>query len=62
MIMIRDLKILCFNFVIRDPKAFYFHFDWPKDADEDLKHEIEFIIKSNEFFSENKTKSKIVQI
>ena len=31
--------------VIRDPKIFYFCFDWPKDVDENLKHEIESIIK-----------------
>ena len=31
--------------VIRDPK--FFNFDLPKDIDENLKHEIEFIIKSN---------------
>ena len=24
--------------VIRDPKTFYFHFDWPKDVDKHLKH------------------------
>ena len=34
--------------VIRDLKTFYFDFDWPKDVDENLKHEIEFIIKSRE--------------
>ena len=33
-------------FVIRHPKTFYFDFDWLKDVDENLKHEIEFIIKS----------------
>ena len=26
--------------VIRDLKTFYFDFDWPKDDDENLKHEI----------------------
>ena len=31
----------------RDPTKFYFNFDWPKDVDENLKHEIEFIIKGN---------------
>ena len=31
--------------VIRDPKPFCFNFDWPKDVDENLKHETEFIIK-----------------
>ena len=36
MIMIRDHKTSCFSF------------DWSKDVDENLKDEIEFIIKSNE--------------
>ena len=31
--------------VIRDPKTFYFHFDWPKNVDENLKQETEFILK-----------------
>ena len=31
---------------IRNPKTFCFNFDWPKDVDENLKHEIEFIIIS----------------
>ena len=26
--------------IIRDPKTFYFYFDWPKDLDENLKHKI----------------------
>ena len=43
--------------VIRSPKTFYFHFDWPKNVDENLKHEIEFIIKSNEYLAENKIKT-----
>ena len=34
--------------VIRDPKTFCLSFDWSKDLDENLKHEIKFIIKSNE--------------
>ena len=38
--------------IIRDPKTFYF--DWPKYVDENLKHEIEFTIKSNESLTENK--------
>ena len=33
--------------VIRDPKTFCFDFDWPKDVDDNVKDEIEFIIKSN---------------
>ena len=44
---------------IRDPKTFYFDFDWPKDVDENLKHEIEFIMKSNESLVENKKKMKL---
>ena len=32
--------------VIKDPKTFNFDFDWPKDVDKNLKHEIEFIIKT----------------
>ena len=42
--------------LIRDSKTFYFNFDWPKDVDENLKHEIEFIIKSNKSLAENKIK------
>ena len=34
--------------VIRDPKTFYFDFDWPKDVAENLKHEIQIIIKRKE--------------
>ena len=40
--------------VIRDPITLYFSFDWPKDFDENLKHEVEFMIKSNESLAENK--------
>ena len=42
--------------MIRDPKTFCFNFNWPKDVDENLKHEIEFIIKSNESLLKNKIK------
>ena len=48
--------------VIRDPKTFYFNFDWPKYVDEYLKHEIEFIIKSNESLAENNIKIEIEQL
>ena len=34
------------NKIVKDPKIFYFHFDLPKDIDENLKHEIEFIMKN----------------
>ena len=37
--------------VIRDPKTFYFYFDWPKDVTENLKDEIKFIIKTFRIFS-----------
>ena len=36
---------------IRDPKTFYFDFDWPKDVTENLKDEIKFIIKTFRIFS-----------
>ena len=39
--------------VIRNPKTFCFSFDLPKDVDGNLKHEIKFIIKSNESLAEN---------
>ena len=42
--------------MIRDPKTFCFNFNWPKDVDENLKHEIEFIIESNESLLKNKIK------
>ena len=45
--------------VKRGSKSFCFNFDWPKDVDENLKHEIEFIIKNNESLVENKIKNKI---
>ena len=48
--------------VIRDPKKFCFNFDWPKNFDENLKYEPEFIIKSNEFLAKNKTKKEIKQL
>ena len=48
--------------VIRDPKTFYFNFHWPKDVDENLKQEIEFIITRNEFLAKNKIKSNIEKL
>ena len=30
--------------LVRDPKTFCFNFDFPKDADENLKSKIELII------------------
>ena len=38
--------------VIRDPQTFSFNFHLLKDVDESLKHETEFIIKSNESLAE----------
>ena len=46
----------------RDPKKFYFDCDWPKDVDENLKHKIEFIIKSNEYLAENIIKTNLLQL
>ena len=48
--------------VIRDRKNFCFNFNWTKYADENLKHEIQFIIKSDESLAENKMKNEIQQL
>ena len=48
--------------VVRCPKTLCFNFDRPKDVDENLKRETEYIIKSNEFLAENKMKNEIKQI
>ena len=40
--------------VIRDPKTFCFNFGFPKDVDENLKREIEFILKTKERLAEIK--------
>ena len=50
MILIRDLKTVCFNF------------DQPKRVDENLKHEIEFVEKINEYLGENKIKNYTEQL
>ena len=48
--------------VIRDPKTFCFNFDCPKDADDYLKHKIEFTIKINESLPQNKIKNVTEQL
>ena len=48
--------------VIRDPKTLCFNFDWPKDAGENMKYEIEAIRKSNKSLAENKIKNKTEQL
>ena len=49
--------------VVRDPKTLCFNSNRPIDVDENLKHEIEFIInKSNESLAENKIKNEIGQL
>ena len=48
--------------VIRDPKGFCFDLDCPKYVDQNLKHEIEFVIKGNESLAANKTKNEIEQL
>ena len=48
--------------VIKDPKTFCFNFDLPKDIDKNLKHEIEFIIKSNESLAKIVIKSEMEQL
>ena len=47
---------------MRGPKTFCFNFEGPKYVDENLKHEIEFVIRSNESLAENKIKNDIVKI
>ena len=44
--------------VLREPKTFYFDFDWPKNVDENLKYQNKFIIKSNESLAENNIKNQ----
>ena len=44
--------------VIRYPKTFCFNFDWTKYVDENLKHEIEFITKSNKTLAGKKNKKR----
>ena len=48
--------------VIRDSKTSCFKFDWPKDVDECLMHEIKFIIKGNEHLADNKIKNEFEQL
>ena len=48
-------------FVIREPKTFCFDFDWLKNVDENLEHEIEFVTKGNESLAKNK-KNEIKQL
>ena len=48
--------------VIRDPNTFYSDFDWSRNVNENLKHDINFIIKSNESLAENKTKNENEQL
>ena len=48
--------------VIRDLNIFSFNFYWTKDIDKNLKHEIEFIIKSSKSLAENKIKNEIEEV
>ena len=48
--------------VIKDPKTFCLNFDWPKFVDQNLKHEIELILGSNEASAQNKIRNKIGQL
>ena len=48
--------------VTRDPETFCFNFDWSKQVDENLKHKVKYIIKSNESLAENKMKNEIEQL
>ena len=48
--------------VIKEPKTFYFDFDFPKNVDKNLKHEIEFTLKYNESYAKNKMQKEIEQL
>ena len=48
--------------VIRDSETFCFTFNWMQYVDENLKHEIELIINSNESLAENKIINKIEEL
>ena len=48
--------------MIKDPKTFCFNFDLPKDVDENLRREIEFVIKSNVSLAEIIIKNEIEQL
>ena len=50
MIVIKDTKNVCFNF------------DCLKDFDENLKHEIQCMIKLNEYLARSKIKNEIEQL
>ena len=61
--LIKSLQIMEENMiVIRAPKKNFFNFEWPKYVSENLKHEIEFILKTNESLAENKIKNEIEQL
>ena len=46
--------------IITEPKTF--HFDLPKNVDENLKHENDFILKYNKFSTEHTIKSEISRL
>ena len=48
--------------VIKEPKTFYFDFDFLKNVDKNLKHEIEFTLKYNESYANNKMQKEIEQL
>ena len=44
--------------VIKDPRTFCFSSDWSKYIDDNLKHKLELIIKSNASLAKNKLKNE----
>ena len=54
-VIINDNKLA----TITEPKTI--HFDLPKKIDNSLKHEIDFLIKHNEFLAEDTIKNEISQ-
>ena len=45
--------------VITEIKSFHFHFDLPRNADENLKQDINHVIRHNEFFVQRTKKTKL---
>ena len=48
--------------VIRDFRTFCFDFNWPINLDENFKHEIKFVIKSNRSLAEIIIKNEMEQL
>ena len=50
------------KFVMIEPQTFHFYFDLPKDVDKNLKLEIDFVIRHNEYLVKERIKNEIDQL